>query len=196
MKLHERAELRARKIEHGNRAGNGASNVGDSNGHSPAVRRPSHGFLTNSFWRNVQDSFVRAIGIGFNQPPFSDVRIVDANKNDIFAVGRKSGIAVNIFSNHLWLAAQHRRAVQDIKSGEARRRFAKINIITVRGKNGRSEFLSSTGNDLRITGSSDVAQPQAFLAVVLLYAHQKPAVGRNRRLLSLSRVGYLGDHEI
>src|ERR1700676_2068701 len=157
MKLHERVELRACKIEYENSTDNRAAKVGNSDRHPPAIWRPGHGFLTDSFRRDVQDSFVRAIGIGFNQVPLSDVRIVDANKNDIFTIRGKSGIAVNISGDHLWFAAQHRCAMQDIKPGEARCRFAKINVITVRRKSGRSKFLSSALDDLRVTGGSDVA---------------------------------------
>src|ERR1700680_4951273 len=53
IKLHESAELRASKIEHGNRAENGAANNGERNCHSPAVRRPGDQFSAILFWVDV-----------------------------------------------------------------------------------------------------------------------------------------------
>src|ERR1700692_4924521 len=131
-----------------------------------------------------------------NKAPPSNFPIVHPDKHHAFAVGGKTHIAVYIFSHRFWLAPKDWGAQQGIKPGHSRCGFTKIDVIPIGRKSRSCKSLSSARHHLRIAGGTNVAQPQAFLALVPLHANEKLAISRDSGLLGCSCVRDLRYHEI
>ena len=146
--------------------------------------------------RDQQDGLIAAIFIGREDAILAWFGVIRTNVSNAFSVGRESQVAIHVVGHKLWIATQHRGAVEIELRMLVVGGLLEVDIISV-GRKGQVAVERRRGwNRLGIAARWYVAQPQALHPIVILHVKNIFPVWRNRRQQGFARIRNLRDGEI